>query len=539
LKRTSVLVLVLVVGLLMEGVAFGQSYALQNLFPGVIFTRPVALATPPGESNRLFVVEQLGRIKVIANLGSPSAGVFLDISSRVRSGQEEGLLGLAFHPGYASNGQLYVFYSATVGAARVQRVSRFKVSATSPNLADPASEQILLEQVDDFGNNQGGDLHFGPDGYLYVSLGDEGGGADPGNNSQTITRDFFSGILRIDVDSRAGNRAPNPHPAVRAGTYLVPADNPFVGATSFNGAPVNPAQVRTELWAVGLRNPWRFSFDPATGKLWCGDVGHNLREEISIIEKGKNYGWAFREGTVAGPRLPAPGAVLTAPVWDYGPTAGRAVIGGVVYRGSALPELAGAYVYGDFADGSVWALQGVPGAPTTKKLSAAANGISAFGRDPRNGELLVADVAGQTIRRLVAIGPYVKEAESLSRASTGAATAPQSDGNASGGTWIALQADGVGDFVDYTLPSVAAGSYTVKLKYKAHPNRGVLSLKVDGVQVGGTLDQYSATVQYPEVSFGPVTFGIPGDHVIRLTVTAKNAAAGAFTLSADRFTLAP
>jgi len=531
--------LVVVVGLLMEGVVFGQNYALQSIFPGVSFNRPVALATPPGETNRLFVVEQGGRVRVIANLATPSAGVFLDISSRVRVSTEEGLLGLAFHPGYASNGQFYLFYSATVGVARVQRLSRFEVSASNPNLADPASEQILIEQADDFGNNQGGDLHFGPDGYLYVSLGDEGGGDDPGNNSQTITRDFFSGILRIDVDRKAGNLTPNAHAAVRAGTYLVPADNPFVGATSFNGAPVDPTKVRTELWAVGLRNPWRFSFDLATGKLWCGDVGRNQREEISIIEKGKNYGWAFREGNVAGPRFQPPGVVTTEPVWSYDPTQGRSIIGGVVYRGSALPELVGTYLHGDWASGNIWALEGLPGAHTARRLTVT-TGVSAFGVDPRNGEVLVANVATHSVRKLIRTGTvYIREAESLNRTSTGAPTAPQTDENTSGGTWIALQGDGVGDLVEYTLPSVPAGTYTVKMRFKAHPNRGILSLKVDGAQLGGTLDQYAATPQYPEASFGPITFGGAGSHVVRLTVIGRNPAAGAFTLSADKFTLAP
>ena len=428
----------------------------------------------------------------------------------------------------------------TVGAARVERLSRFQVSPSNPNLANPLSEQILLEQVDDFGNNQGGDLHFGPDGYLYVSLGDEGGGDDPQSNSQTITRDFFSGILRIDVDRKPGNRAPNPHPAVNAGSYLVPADNPFVGATSFNGAPVDPAKVRTELWAVGLRNPWRFSFNPPTGKLWCGDVGHNLREEISVIEKGKNYGWAFREGNVAGPRQMPPGVVTTEPVFTYDPTQGRSVIGGVVYRGSTLPELAGTYVHGDYASGNLWTLEGLPGAYRARKLAAGPMGVSAFGVDPRNGEVLVANVSTHTVRRLIRTGSvYIREAESLSRTSTGAPTAPQTDDNTSGGTWIALSADGVGDFVEYTLPGVPAGTYTVKMMFKAHPNRGILSLKVDGAALGGTVDQYAATAQYPEASFGPITFATTGNHVIRLTVTGKNAAAGAFTLSADKFTLAP
>jgi hypothetical protein len=210
----------------------------------------------------------------------------------------------------------------------------------------------------------------------------------------------------------------------------------------------------------------------------------------------------------------------------------------VVYRGSAIPELAGAYVHGDFVSGTIWALEGVPGAYTARKLTAGA-GLSAFGVDPRNGDLLVADVATHGVRKLVRTGVvYTKEAESLARTSTGAATDPQADGNASGGSWIALLADGPGDFVEYTLPAVPAGTYTVKMKFKAHPNRGMLGLRIDGVPLGGTLDQYAPAAQYPEASFGPVTFGATGNHVVRLTVAGRNPAAGAFTLSADQFTLA-
>jgi uncharacterized repeat protein (TIGR03806 family) len=399
------------------------TYKLDTAFPTLPnFTAPIAMATPPGETNRLFVVERAGRIKVIPNLASPgtSTTTFLDISGRVSTSGEEGLLGLAFHPNYASNGFFYVFYSTTATVNGVnkhfERVSRFKVSANA-NVADGASEQVMIDQADDATNHNGGDLHFGADGYLYISVGDEGQGNDTLLNSQKIDKDFFSGILRIDVDKKAGNLTPNAHvpdpltkdpSAVKAGTYLVPADNPFVGATSFNGLPVTSSKVRTEFWAVGLRNPFRFSFDGPSGQLWVGDVGQDTREEIDIVQKGKNYGWAYREGKGVNPtldpkRLPAPaGAMFTDPIFDYATSAteGKAVIGGVVYRGSTLIELSGAYIYGDNTSGNVWSLtQTSPGVYAATKLAQEA-GVNAFGVDPRNGDVLVS-ILGGPVRRLV------------------------------------------------------------------------------------------------------------------------------------------
>src|SRR6185436_18263700 len=176
-----------------------------------------------------------------------------------------------------------------------------------------------------------------------------------------------------------------------------------VGATSFNGLPVNPTQVRTEFYAVGLRNPYRFSFDPPTGQLWCGDVGQITKEEIDIIEKGKNYGWNFREGKGPRPMSPTPpaGAVFTDPIWDYPPTEGKSIIGGIVYHGSALFELANTYIYGDFISGNVWSLsQSSPGVFAATKLATEA-GVNSFGVDPRNGEVLITNLNANTIRRLV------------------------------------------------------------------------------------------------------------------------------------------
>lgn len=377
-----------------------RPYVLQQQF-GRAFSAPVALVTPPGETNRLFIVEKVGRISLITNLtaATPTVLTFLNITTKVNPDGEQGLLGLAFHPNYAQNGYFYVFY-VTPGT-RYDRLSRYTVSASDPNAADPASEVILINQFDDYSNHNAGDLHFGPDGYLYVSLGDEGDGGDTGRNSQRIDKDFFSGILRIDVDKRPGNLPANTH-AAASSNYLVPADNPFVGATSFNGVPLaDPSKVRTEFWAVGLRNPWRMSFDRATGTLWCADVGQGAREEIDIIVKGGNYGWNYREGTIRYSGTPPAGFVGVEPVYDYPRADGNSVTGGLVYRGSNISQLYGAYVFADYGSGNIWALRLNASGKGVVQHLLVDSGISAFGTDPSNGDILVCDVNDGRIRRLV------------------------------------------------------------------------------------------------------------------------------------------
>ena len=367
-----------------------NGYALANAFGDLAFTDPTAILSAPGETNRLFVTEQAGRIAVITNLAAPTRTVFLDITSRVVGGtptDERGLLGLAFHPGYATNRFFFVFYSTistTPGIATDalhERLSRFQATADDPDQADAGSEVVLINQHDQEANHNGGDLHFGPDGYLYIG---------------------------------PGNLEPGPHPSIitqgsgLAG-YSVPADNPFVGATSFNGLPVDPAKVRTEFWAVGLRNPWRFCFDPATGFLYCGDVGEDNWEELDIIVKGGNYGWNYREGLHEFPpgssRTTPPDFAPLPPILEYahgtGADQGDSITGGVVYRGNRLPELAGAYVFGDYVSGNIWMLR-YDGANTVPvgRLSAR-SGISAFGIDPASGDVLLADQNGDTVKRLV------------------------------------------------------------------------------------------------------------------------------------------
>ena len=396
-------------------------YQLTNAFGALRFDWPVAVTAPPGESNRLFVVEKTGRIRVLTHLGQaePTVGVFLDLRGAVDvSDLETGLLGLAFHPGYATNRMFFVFRSlltTTEGRTNFlhNRLSRFQTSETDPNRADPDSETVLYSQADTVKFHNGGDLHFGPDGYLYVSVGEEYDlWFEAPDRHQSIERNLQGGILRLDVDGRPGNLRPNPHPAVTT-NYWVPADNPFVGATVFNGREVDPSRVRTEFWAVGLRNPWRFSFDPETGELYCGDVGDFSFEEINRVEKGGNYGWPYREATMRHPLIGSdpPSGFAGKDPWLFYPRGaasyqGNCVIGGVVYRGTALPELRGNYIFGDYTRGHVWTAQRSTGGVTVSRLTGDTS-LSGFGVDPRDGEILVLNVRVGTIKRLVRVEPEV------------------------------------------------------------------------------------------------------------------------------------
>jgi glucose/arabinose dehydrogenase len=302
------------------------------------------------------------------------------------------------------------------------------VSAANADAADPASELVLIQQYDQASNHNGGDLHFGPDGYLYISVGDEGAANDAFLNSQRITRDFFSGILRIDVDRKAGSLAPNPHPSVLtdAGVarYTVPVDNPFVATSlggdwngTLRGARVLPlARVRTEFWAIGLRNPWRFSFDSATGELWVGDVGQGVYEEVAVVTRGANLGWAIFEGTGRGPRSGTTWRRFdllyhTRPVYQYphlryagsAQMKGNSVTGGLVYRGTRFPNWQGRYFFADFVSGNIWSLMRNEAAPPTVTWIAAAGGVAAFGLDPSNGDVLLADFTHNRVLRLTEV----------------------------------------------------------------------------------------------------------------------------------------
>ncbi len=407
-----------------SGRASTIGYLSTNAFPGIAFTNPVCIVSPPGETNRLFIVEKKGRIVVITNVAAPTRTMFMDISSRVVSAAdttvsgEQGLLGMAFHPGYASNGCFYVFYTANAGAAAgsisTNTLSQFKFAAGNTNQGDPNSETRFVTQYDEANNHNAGDLHFGADGYLYVSLGDEGGAGDSYGNSQRIDHDFFSAIMRIDVDKRPANLTPNPHATALPSltNYAIPFDNPWVGATNFNGLAVNSNNVRTEFWAVGMRNPWRWSFDPATGELYLGHVGQSALEWVDIVTNGANCGWNFYEGDSPYAGTPPAGFTFTHPLIEYGHTNSRnCIIGGIVYRGSRMPQLAGAYLYADYGSGEVWALRHSGSAVTQNSLllnEGTSAHISCFGTDPSNNDPLYAALRSgvdSTIERIITTNP--------------------------------------------------------------------------------------------------------------------------------------
>ncbi|MCO6458873.1 MAG: PQQ-dependent sugar dehydrogenase [Pirellulaceae bacterium] len=311
----------------------------EDAFPKIRIARPVVVTHAGDGSNRLFVASQLGTIHVFPNDPAAEATqVFLDIESRVvykDKENEEGLLGLALHPKFRENGQFFVYYT-TRSAPHTSVVSRFRVSADNPNQADPDSEEELLRIPQPFWNHNGGTLVFGPDGYLYIGLGDGGAANDPQDNGQNLAT-WLGSILRIDVDRHDMGKA-----------YAVPPDNPFVDRPG----------AQPEIWAYGLRNVWRMSFDPETGLCWAGDVGQNLWEEINLIERGGNYGWRVREGLhpFAASGHKPPGKPID-PIWEYHHDIGKSITGGDVYRGSKLPELRGAYLYGDYVSGRLWALR--------------------------------------------------------------------------------------------------------------------------------------------------------------------------------------
>jgi uncharacterized repeat protein (TIGR03806 family) len=346
----------------------------ERVFPSLSFSSPIQLTHPPDGTDRVFVVEQGGRIRVFPNGSPASSSEFLAVTGVVAGG-EEGLLGLAFHPSYAANGYFYVYYSA--GSPRRSVIARYRVSG-NPNVADAASRQILLEIPQPYSNHNGGQLAYGPDGMLYIGLGDGGSANDPGNRAQNMN-ELLGKILRIDVDRADAGKA-----------YAVPPDNPFVGQSGARG----------EIWAVGLRNPWRMSFDRLTHALWAGDVGQGNWEEIDLIERGGNYGWRRKEGFACyNPGSNCDTGNLIDPLAVYSHSEGCSVTGGFVYRGSRLPELYGAYLYGDYCSGNIWALR-YDGATTSVQRIVSGSGlnISSFGED-RDGELYVVHLGG-TIHRL-------------------------------------------------------------------------------------------------------------------------------------------
>lgn len=351
------------------------SYKLQEAFPHLSFDNPVDLQHAGDGTNRLFVVSQRGLISVFKNDPfTKSAQTFLDIRDKVIAGGELGLLGLAFHPDFEQNGYFYVNYTAANPLRSI--VSRYSVTKTDPDTADKESGLILFQVKQPFPNHNGGQLAFGPDGYLYIALGDGGSAGDPQNNGQDRSS-FLGKILRIDVNNSSGDTL-----------YGIPPDNPFAG---------NTKGFKEEIYSYGLRNPWRLSFDFVTGWLWAGDVGQNSWEEIDLIKKGENYGWRVMEGNHCYHPSPCNTTGLTLPVWEYGHDhlGGCSITGGYVYRGKKNPELIGKYLYGDYCTGRIWALRydGEHAATNTLLLQEDVN-ISSFGIDKDN-ELFICDLNGK------------------------------------------------------------------------------------------------------------------------------------------------
>lgn len=310
----------------------------ERAFPELKFRRPIVLTHANDGTDRIFVAEQYGKVFVFPN--DPNAEeptLFLDLEPKVTykdNENEEGFLGMAFHPTFKENGEFFIYYTSRE-APHLSVISRFRVSKDDPNKADAKFEEELLRIPQPFWNHNGGTLAFGPDGMLYITLGDGGKGGDPlksGQDKSTV----LGKILRIDVDHRDEGK-----------NYAIPKDNPFVGEKGARG----------EIWAYGFRNPWRHAFDRETGALWLADVGQDKWEEIDIVTKGGNYGWSIREGlhNFAGKGDETPEGMID-PIWEYNHILGKSITGGNVYRGKKVPELVGKYLYGDYVGKQIWAL---------------------------------------------------------------------------------------------------------------------------------------------------------------------------------------
>ncbi|GAA4804302.1 PQQ-dependent sugar dehydrogenase [Litoribaculum gwangyangense] len=366
----------------------------ESAFPNLDFRFPVEMQSAKDGTDRMFVVEQEGRIKVFPRNPNVTLGnltTFLDITDRVSfaNGQEIGLLGLAFHPDFTNNRYIYVFYTTQSPLSQISVrsvLSRFTVNSGNINLADPNSELIIFQfdKNQNNSNHNGGKIAFGPDGYLYVSFGDGGGGDDPNNNAQN-TNNVFGSICRIDVDIDGSNPLET-NPILPNGNYEIPTDNPFVGVSGLD-----------EIYAYGIRNTWKFSFDEVNGTLWGADVGQGTFEEINIIEKGKNYGWKRFEGNIVRNNITISG-LSDFPVFFYGHNAGdRSITGGYVYRGTEItslsPDINSKYIFGDYVSGRVWALDyNATTGSASSTLLFKTNGqfISSFGVDD-DGELYFSD----------------------------------------------------------------------------------------------------------------------------------------------------
>lgn len=366
--------------------ATGPNIALAQVFPGLSFSGLVKLLQAPGDTSRWFAVEQRGQIWVFDNDPDVSAAtLFIDISARVDAGPNEaGLLGMAFHPDWGRNGNFEVFLSYTRSGSPLESVvSRF-FSLDNGVTLDSGIEQVIMSVLQDFGNHNGGNIEFGPDGHLYSGWGDGGSGGDPMDHAQD-TSSLLGSFTRVDVDGGA--------------PYTIPADNPFAAnalCTQGSGGAACP-----EIFAWGLRNPWRWSFDQASGELWAGDVGQSTIEEVDIIELGGNYGWRCREGAGDFDTSGQCPTGLIDPITQYDHDVGASITGGYVYRGAAIPDLQGHYVFADFVSGRIWALAATSGVGSNAdELLDTDLSIASFAED-NDGELYVLDFAAGGIHQII------------------------------------------------------------------------------------------------------------------------------------------
>jgi uncharacterized repeat protein (TIGR03806 family) len=433
----------------------GAAIQLQRVFANVSLSAPVAMLQAPGDDSRWFVVQKAGIVRVFANTASPTASNFISLT--VNSNSEGGLLGMAFHPQWVTNRQVYL--SFTEGSPMTSVVARFTISANGLT-ADPTSRvNIIRVPQPATENHKGGNIAFGPDGFLYFGLGDGGGGGDPINAGRDTT-DLLGSLLRLDVDSAA--------------PYAIPPDNPFASSTAMCDLRphTDSSSNCPEIYAWGLRNPWRWSFDSATGDLWLGDVGQGAREEIDRIQRGGNYGWNCREGLIAYPGAPASCSAASTyvdPVYDYQhDLSGASVTGGYVYRGGALPALAGRYVFGDFISGQIWGLNANgSGGFTAQELLDTNHNISSFGQD-NSGELYVVNFGG-TLYRITDGGGGAPTGPSV--ATQLSATGCVSQQNP------ALPASGL---IPYSVAAPFWSDGAVKERWLALPNQTTIQVQADG-----------------------------------------------------------
>ena len=351
-----------------------------QVFNDIEFNRPIVVTHAGDGTDRLFIAEQTGKVHVLPNDPNvEETETFLNIEDRVMykdKENEEGFLGMAFHPKYKENGQFFIYYT-TRDAPHTSVISRFRVRKDDPNKADADFEEEIMRIKQPFWNHNGGTIVFGPDGYLYIGLGDGGKANDPLLAGQDKSM-LLGSILRIDVDNKDEGKA-----------YAIPKDNPFVSEKDARG----------EIYAYGFRNVWRIAFDRETGDLWAADVGQNLWEEINIVVKGGNYGWNVREGLhkFAGETEETPDGMID-PVWEYHHNIGKSITGGTVYRGKKVPELAGKYVYGDYVTNKFWALDYDMQAKEVRANYAIPGGknkpVMSFGED-QAGELYFTDSFGR------------------------------------------------------------------------------------------------------------------------------------------------